>query len=113
MSDHLDEPVWDGNGGMLDPKVANDHDLLVAIHVKMDKVVIPRLTELTNHQAAQERGEFTRAQERSILDVVQIDRDAVANRRNLRMPVWALGISILALIPAVILAVVALSGGSL
>ena len=42
---HLDEPIWDGNGGTLDPRKTTQRDLLVALHVKMDNVVIPALRD--------------------------------------------------------------------
>lgn len=41
MSSHLEQPVWDGNGGELDPRKATQKELLVALHVKVDSVLIP------------------------------------------------------------------------
>lgn len=98
MNDHLNQPVWDGNGGTLDPKTSSDRDLIVALHVKMDQVVIPRLKELTAAQSAQERGDWTRAQERAILDVVQDDSDVRLTRRSMKAPIWAVVIALCALL---------------
>lgn len=40
--------IWDGNGGTLDPRTASQHDLLVALHVKMDNIVVPSLHDHEN-----------------------------------------------------------------
>jgi hypothetical protein len=32
-------PIWDGNGGTLDPQKATQRDLLVALHFKVDYAV--------------------------------------------------------------------------
>lgn len=45
MSSHLEEPIWDGNGGTLDPRKSTQRDLLVALHIKMDTIVIPALRD--------------------------------------------------------------------
>jgi hypothetical protein len=37
--------IWDGNGGTLDPLKASQRDLLVALHIKMDNIVQPMLTD--------------------------------------------------------------------
>ena len=106
-----EEPIWDGNGGELDPKKAPQRDLLVALHVKMDQVVIPALRDLQDWRREQENGDLTRGQEAAIRGLWQEDQDASTNRRALKAPVWALGISLLALVCSAILTVAALSGG--
>ena len=40
-----DGPISDGNGGTLDPNSATTRDLLVALHTKMDAIVIPALRD--------------------------------------------------------------------
>jgi hypothetical protein len=40
-----DAPISDGNGGTLDPQTASTRDLLVALHTKMDLVVLPALAD--------------------------------------------------------------------
>lgn len=103
MSDHLEQPVWDGNGGTLDPKTASDHDLMVAMHVKMDQIVIPQLRQLTKAQAAQERGDFTRAQTMAIRQVNLDERDANLSRRSMKAPIFAVVVALAALITSAIL----------
>lgn len=98
-----ERPIWDGNGGALDPATATTRDYLVALHVKMDTIVLPALRTLTQRQAETDRGEFTGAQERAILTVVSKDEDKRLNRRALRAPVFAVGISILTLAATIIL----------
>lgn len=108
-----DEPIWDGNGGTLDPAKATQRDMLVALHVKMDNVVIPQLNELQARMRKQEDGFLTRGQEAAVRAMLQTDSDARASRRNLRTPVWALIVSVLALITSVVLCVSAFTGGQL
>lgn len=108
-----EEPIWDGNGGTLDPAKATQRDMLIALHIKMDQVVIPQLADLNNRQKRQEQGDLTRGQEAAILHMIQEDKDARVNRRNLKTPVWALVVSCLALIVSVVLTVSAITGGSL
>jgi hypothetical protein len=35
----LPDEVWDGNGGMLDAKKAPQRELLVSLHVKVDRLI--------------------------------------------------------------------------
>lgn len=107
------EEIWDGNGGTLDPKRAPQRDLLVALHVKMDSVVIPKLNDLEERLREQENGRITRGQEAAVRALLQSDADARTNRRALRMPVWALVVSCLALITSVLLTVSAFTGGTI
>lgn len=107
------EPIWDGNGGQLDPQKAPQRDLLVALHVKMDSVVIPQLKELNEWRRDQDGGNLTRGQEAAIRSMLQGDQDARADRRNSRLPFVAVVISVLALAPSVVLMIAAFSGGSL
>ena len=37
--------IWDGNGGYLDPATATQRDLLIALHTKMDTIVIPSIKD--------------------------------------------------------------------
>lgn len=92
-----DEPIWDGNGGSLDPKRAPQRDLLIALHVKMDNIVLPALDKLTDRQTEADQGAFTLAQERAILGIIQKDRDNVLTRKSLKAPVVAAVIALLAL----------------
>ena len=115
-----EEPIWDGNGGTLDPAKATQRDMLVALHIKTDQVIIPALAELKqivqDHEKRirdQEDGDLSRGQEAAIRSLWQGDKDASTNRRNLKMPAVALVISLLALVPSVVLMIAALSGGSL
>lgn len=110
---HLDEPIWDGNGGTLDPAKATQRDLLVALHVKMDKVVIPQLADHEKRLRGQENGELTRGQEAAVRAMLQGDEDERLNRRQLRTPVWALVIATGALITSIVSTLALFTGGSL
>lgn len=107
------DEIWDGNGGTLDPKKAPQRDLLVALHVKMDSVVIPKLNDLETRLRNQENGVLTLGQLAAVRTMLQGDADAQTNRRALRMPVWALLVSCLALVTSVLLTVAAFTGGAL
>lgn len=109
----LEEPISDGNGGVLDPQKTPQRDLLVALHVKIDDVVVPALRELREWRREQENGDLTRGQKAAILEVVQVQQDQGVERRNLRLPKWTLVISILALVATAVLAIVTiLQGGA-
>lgn len=110
---HLEEPIWDGNGGTLDPRKATQRDMLVALHVKMDNVVIPKLTELETRMRRQEDGDLTRGQEAAVRGMLTADSDARLERRSLKTPVWALIISCAALVASIVYTVAAISGGTL
>jgi len=99
----LEGPIWDGNGGTLDPQKAPQRDLLIALHVKMDQVIIPQLKDLTEALSQQRLGEFTRAQKLSIRDVMQDDADKRLGRRSLKAPIIALVISLVALVTSIVL----------
>lgn len=114
---HLGEPIWDGNGGTLDPKKATQRDMLVALHIKMDSVVIPKLTELEttsknldSRLRDQESGELTRGQKAAIEEVFQADRDDVTLRRSLRAPIAAVVIALASLIATIVLTLTTVGG---
>jgi len=114
------EEIWDGNGGTLDPAKATQRDMLVALHTKMDNVVVPALKELRkiaeDHEKRirdNENGTLTLGQQAAIRTVIQGDADARVSRRNLKAPIWALLISGLALITSIVLTVQAFTGGQL
>lgn len=111
MSGRLEEPVPDGNGGTLDPKHSTNRDFLVALHVKLDDVVVPALNELKEWRREQENGDFTRGQTAAILEIVGNEQVATVERRNLRMPKWALIVSVLALVATAALTVVTIIQG--
>src|SRR4051812_29418048 len=94
---HLDEPIWDGNGGTLDPRKATQRDMLVVLNVKMDKIVLPMLERHDEWLRKHDGGELSDAQKRTVLDVVQKDRDTVLERRSLKAPILAAVIATLAL----------------
>ena len=92
-----DEPIWDGNGGTLDPRKATQRDMLVALHVKMDNIVLPMLKNHDEWIRKHDGGELSKAQKRTVLEVVQEDRDAVLERKNLKTPILAATISLFVL----------------
>lgn len=94
---HLDEPIWDGNGGTLDPRKATQRDMLVVLNVKMDKIVLPMLDRHDEWIRKHDGGELSYAQKRTVLDVVQKDRDTVLERRSLKAPVLAAVVGLFAL----------------
>lgn len=107
------EAIWDGNGGSLDPAKATQRDMLVALHVKMDQVVIPQLKELTDWRRELENGAMSKGQEAAVLTLVQGEKDQKVNRRSARTPVWALLVASLALITSIIYTAAAVHGGAL
>ena len=107
------EPIWDGNGGTLDPAKATQRDMMIALHVKMDSIVIPQLTALGEWRRNQEMGEFTSGQQRSILDVIQSHRDKGLDRRAMKVPFFLLALSAASLIATIVLTLVATGNGAL
>lgn len=107
------DEIWDGNGGKLDANKAPQRDLIVALHVKMDSVVIPQLANLNERLRKQEEGELTRGQKAAVKDMLQADADARANRRSLRMPGLALVVSVLALLTTIVYTASVVPWGSL
>lgn len=88
------DPIWDGNGGELDPAKLTQRDMQVLMHYKMDRVVLPMLRAHDEWIRQHEAGELSKAQRRTVLDVVQKDRDSVLERKNLRTPVLAAAIAL-------------------
>lgn len=113
MAGAHDKPIWDGNGGSLDPAKATQRDMLIALHVKMDQVVIPKLNDLDSRMKQQEEGDLTRGQQAAVRTMLQSDSDARAQRRSLRVPALALVVSIAALLASIVYTVAAITGGSL
>lgn len=107
------EPIWDGNGGSLDPKKAPQRDLLVALHVKVDSVIIPQLEALNEWRRDQENGDLTRGQKDAIREMFQKDDEAKNTRRQRWVPTLALAVSFLALIAACFYTAAALNGGTI
>lgn len=110
MSDRFKGPIWDGNGGHLDPAQTSLRDLLVALNVKMDSVVIPTLADLKetvrSHEGRlrkQEDGEMTRGQRAAVLAVAQEDEDQQLTRRSLKAPIVAVLISVASLVTVLVL----------
>jgi hypothetical protein len=51
----LPDEIWDGNGGTIDAKNAPLRDLVIALHVKMDDIVIPTLKDHEKRIRGEER----------------------------------------------------------
>lgn len=98
-----DEPIWDGNGGELDPAKMTQRDMQVLMHYKIDKTIIPALKDLQTWKSQQEQGIYTEAQKRSVLEIVADGKEAGAARLNLKMPAIAVLISLATLVAMILL----------
>lgn len=93
--------IWDGNGGKLDAKKTPQRDLLVALHVKMDSVVIPGLSALDEWRRRQDSGEFSIGQAAAVRAVLEDLGDKSLSRRSSRASILAVAISVIAVVSSV------------
>lgn len=98
-----DSPIWDGNGGTLDPAKATQRDLLVALHVKMDNVVLPMLRDHESRLRDQENGRSTPAQAAVLTAAMSRAKTDGTYQRSLKVPIWSLGIAAASLVTTTIL----------
>ncbi len=99
----MSEAIWDGNGGTLDPQKATQRDMLIALHVKVDQVIIPGLRTLETWRRSQDDGTMSRGQKAAVLEVVTEHEDAAFNRVSAKVPIIAAAIGLATLIATIVL----------